>query len=163
MNAIASHSSTARRRARARLVDERGDAAAERLSQRAPGRDAEVVEHGEDVTGEQRERVVPVGVRGHVGATVGAEVDGDGPVPVGQAPRERVEEAGAEAVGVQQEQGLTGAAPVEGRDAQPVVLDDVRGGLAAQAAGVSARMRPSVSSWGVEPPSVSSSCLASRK
>ena len=69
-----------------------------------------MVEHGEDVTGEPRERVVPVGVGGDVGAAVGAEVDGDRPVPVGQARASGSKSPAQNPVGVQQEQGLAGAA-----------------------------------------------------
>ena len=95
-----------------------------------------------------------------------AQVDADHAVRVGEPPRERVEEARAQAVRMQEQQGLAVATPVEGGEAQTVVLDDDGGGFGCAMSGYTgsaARIAPSLSSCGVAPPSVSSSFLASRK
>ncbi len=53
-----------------------------------------------------------------------AQVDGDRAERLAQSHRERFEYPGAEAVGVEQQQGLAGAAPVERPGAQSVALDE---------------------------------------
>ncbi len=90
-----------------------------------------------------------------------AQVDGDGPERVTQRERERLEEAGPQAVRVQQQERRAVAAPVERGDAQVIARRFDLFGTAQT--GSAARMPPSFSSCGVAPPNVSSSSLAHRK
>jgi hypothetical protein len=93
-----------------------------------------------------------------------AQVDADHAVGVGEPARQRIEEARAQAVGMEEQQRLAVAAPVEGGDAETVVLDDDGRGVGADDyTGSAARMAPSFKSCGVAPPSVSSSFLANKK
>ncbi len=103
----------------------------------------------------------PVRRRRGVGAAVPAQVDGDGPERVAESQRQRLEQAGAQTVRVQEQQRRAVAAPIERGDVQAVVLDRDLAGTAQ--AGSVARISPSFSSCGVAPPSVSSSSLAQRK
>ena len=102
---------------------------------------------------------------GDVRAAVSPQVDPDRPEPVPEPPGERVEQPGAEAVRVEEQQRLPGAAPSTAAIRSPSCSTVSRAGsvLGVYAAGSAAKIRPSVRSWGVVPPSVSSSCLASRK
>ena len=68
---------------------------------------------------------------GVVAGPVAPQVDPHHPVLAPQAPGQRVEHPGAEPVGVQEQQGRAVAAPVEGGDAQAVVLDGELVGIGA--------------------------------
>jgi len=57
------------------------------------------------------------------------QVHPDGAEPIGQAAGQRVEQPRAEPVGVEQQQGLAGTAPVQRGDPQTVVLDGARCGF----------------------------------
>ena len=93
-----------------------------------------------------------------------AQVDADHAEGVDEPARQRIEEACAEPVRVEEQQGLARTTPVEGGEAKAVVLDDDGRGIGADAyTGSAARIAPSFKSCGVAPPSVSSSFLASRK
>ena len=81
---------------------------------------------------------------------------------VAEPPGQRVEQAGAEPVRLQEQQRLAVTAPIQGGDVQPVVIDRERAGIAAHA-GSAASRAPSLSSCAVAPPRVSSRCFAHRK
>jgi hypothetical protein len=75
---------------------------------------------------------------------VAPQVDADGAEDVAQPPRQRVEQAGTEPVGVEEQEGYAICTPVEDGDAQPVVLDRDLVGIAQ--AGSEASRAPSFSS-----------------
>ncbi len=107
------------------FVEEDRDRAAHRVTERDDLVEPERVEHREHVTGDIRERALSEGGGTFAGA-VTAHVDAERVELVAQDLRDRIEEAGAEAVGVLEQQRRPIAAPVERIDPQPVVFDGDR-------------------------------------
>ncbi len=81
-----------------------------------------MVEHRHHVAGRSHEPAV-VEPGGGVTGAVAPQIDAHHAVVGGQRPGQRVEHAGAEAVGVEHDQRRTVTAPVKGPDGEAVVLD----------------------------------------
>ena len=112
----------------AQLVEEDRNRTAHRMSEGHDLVEPESIEDREYVTGDVRERALGEIGRAFARAMT-TDVDPEGAEFVTQKLRDGIEEAGAEPVGVLEQQRRPGAAPVERIDAETVVLDHDRAGI----------------------------------